>query len=107
MITTSQRFWLDLGRRLARLPSPSVCPALLVPAHLVSHTPAAAAALPVPAALDRPYIQATPVLTHASRQSSLSAGEIVRHHLQNGGAAPAGKVVGATSNEGFLVAYLI
>ena len=73
MITMSQRFWLDLGRRLARLPSPSVCPALLVPAHLVSHTPAAAraaAALPVPAALDRPSIQATPVLTH--RDSPLS-----------------------------------
>ena len=29
-------FWLDLGRRLARLPSPSVCPALLVPARLLS-----------------------------------------------------------------------
>ena len=52
------RFWIDLGRRLARLPSPSVCPALLVPARFVSHAPAparGAARRIACACLSRPY----------------------------------------------------
>ena len=46
------RFWLHLGRRLARLPTPS------------SAQPCLYRLLPVPAACDRPSIQATPVVTH-------------------------------------------
>jgi len=46
------RFWLDLGRRFARLPAPSSAQPCLYRLPLV------------PAARDRPSIQATPVLTH-------------------------------------------
>jgi len=44
ILKSNEPFWLDLGRRLARLSSHFVYPALLVPARLVSHAPAAARA---------------------------------------------------------------
>jgi len=70
--TSQARFWLDLGRRLARLPSSSVCPALLVPARLVSHAPAAARAAArrfACACCARPSVHRSYSRAHASRQS--------------------------------------
>ena len=69
---SARRFWHDLGRRLARLPSPSVCPALFVPARIVSHAPGAARAAarrfawacPV-----RPSVHQSHARAHTSRQS--------------------------------------
>ena len=65
------RFWLDLDRRLARLPSRSVCPALLVPARLVSHAPAARAAARrfACACRARPSVHPSHARAHTSRQS--------------------------------------
>jgi len=66
----SERAKIAHGRRLACLPSTSVCPALLVPARLVSHAAAQAAARHFACACHaRPSIHPSHARGHASSQS--------------------------------------